>query len=118
MTDTSDLLKLSTINELKEVLDDDIFEIYSEFRSDNQNIITQFNTAAASGNEEAVLQLAHTLKGTAGNIGLHKICNIADQLEKGIRNNSSPDISSLINQLESSYNQTLEKLIEIGLLVE
>lgn len=118
MTDINTILNLSTINELKEILEDDIISIYAEFQTSTKEMIQDLKHAHNAGDSESVLHLSHTIKGSCANIGLQKIYEIAQQIEHGLRENTNPDVARLIQETESAYTDTISALIAEGLLTE
>lgn len=118
MTDNISILNLPAINELKEILEDDVFEIYTEFKTGSGNMINELKKSYESGDSESVLHLSHTIKGSSGNIGLQKIYTLSHELEQGLRENTNPDVASLIIKIESAYTESISELITLGLLPE
>ncbi|MDH5424569.1 MAG: Hpt domain-containing protein [Gammaproteobacteria bacterium] len=116
MNDKYNILNLSTINELKEILEDDIFAIYDEFQTSTKKMLQDLKKAHEAGDSNAVLHLSHTIKGSCSNIGLQRIFEITRQIENGLRENTNPDIARLIQETESAYTATLAALKAEGLL--
>ncbi|MDH5517267.1 MAG: Hpt domain-containing protein [Gammaproteobacteria bacterium] len=109
-------INITTINELKEILEDDIFSLFQEFRSNAADIIKKLKSAADNNNTNDVLHLAHTIKGSSGNLGLKNISDISQQIETSLRLQDETDIASLISKLETSITSTLAELTEMELL--
>lgn len=117
MTSAS-LLNLDKINELKEILEDELFDLFIEFKSGTKIIIDDFKIEYEKNNTEALIKLAHLLKGSSGNLGLSRIYQLMMKLESNLREENDCDISALMTEVESAYHETLKELIANGYLKE
>lgn len=116
MSDANNLLNLSTINELKEILDDSISEIYIDFNDDMLEMLKDIKQAVADENTSSIIHIAHTIKGASGNIGLEKIATLSSQIESGLRSGKAIDTAQLITDIERAFNETQAALILMELL--
>ncbi|MCK5334539.1 MAG: Hpt domain-containing protein [Gammaproteobacteria bacterium] len=118
MSGPETLLDLSTINELKDILEDDLSDIFEEFRTGTKKMIDDIRTEQQAGNFDAVIQLAHTIKGSTGNLGLKEISELTSTLENNLRQNKDTDITTFISKIESTYDETIKELIRLNFLPE
>jgi two-component system, sensor histidine kinase and response regulator len=85
------------------------------FGADNRDTATRIGRALARREREQLLQLAHSLKGSAANIGAHALCSAAADLEVACResltaNGSLPQIESLVSSLQTALRQVLDSI--------
>jgi len=85
------------------------------FGADNTDAATRIRQALARRDREQLLQLAHSLKGSAANIGAHALCSAAADLEVACReslpaNGSLPQIESLVYNLQTALRQVLDSI--------
>jgi HPt (histidine-containing phosphotransfer) domain-containing protein len=118
VTDNEQILNLNTINELKEILDDDIVDIYLEFQSCTLEMIKELKESQIKGDTDAITHISHTIKGSSGNLGLQGIFLLSQELEVGLRENKGIDTSALITKIEDTYFNTISELVKAGLLPE
>jgi HPt (histidine-containing phosphotransfer) domain-containing protein len=62
--------------------------------------ITAIRDALATGEDNAVFQAAHSLKGTASNVGAEPLHDACAALEHAAKNNQSAIFSSLFTEVE------------------
>jgi two-component system, sensor histidine kinase and response regulator len=85
------------------------------FGADNRDAATRIRQALALRDREQLFQLAHSLKGSAANIGAHALCAAAADLEVACReswpaNGSLLQIESLVSHLQTALRQVLESI--------
>lgn len=73
----------------------------------NQSFASEFKAAQQNSEQDTQIRLAHTLKGTSGNIGAVQIQEIAGQLEAACENGQQ----DLINELMESLTAELEPIM-------
>lgn len=62
---------------------------------------------------KAAFLAAHTLKGTAANLGLDTLANAASELTEALRNAVRLPGTECLKPLEDAYNLTIEKISEL-----
>ncbi len=82
--------------------------LLSKFRTGQGNFSQLFEAACRDADVSAPARLAHTLKGTAGNIGAREVQAAAAELETACMANAS---STLINELLTKVLQKLQPVI-------
>lgn len=66
--------------------------------------------AAEAGDIAAAFMAAHTLKGTAANLGLDNLANAASELTEKLRNADKMPDEKYLNKVEEAYNLTVDKI--------
>ena len=89
-----------TIDELKELMEDDFLELIESFVNDIQLKITQIREAIEECNCENLRQKSHSLKGSARNIGAENMSDLCQKLEKAGKDHNLEDVHSIFSELE------------------
>ncbi|MGR8931454.1 MAG: response regulator [Gammaproteobacteria bacterium] len=90
-----------------------------KFRDTQGDFIRQFERARHSEDQSAATRCAHTLKGTAGNIGAKAVQAIADQLEQACRYNLPADeIDRLLQVAADRLDTVIAGLLQLGPISE
>ncbi|MCD4778734.1 MAG: response regulator, partial [Desulfobacterales bacterium] len=90
-------------------IDKDVFKhILIGFLKNNKESANKIRDAFDRKDWESIMQLAHSLKGSAGNIGADKLYKAAQELETAGREGAPT--SALIDRVETALNQVLESL--------
>jgi len=85
------------------------------FGADNRDAATRIRQALARRDREQLFQLAHSLKGSAANIGAPALCLAAASLEAACHESlptdgSLPAIELLVSDLETALRQVLDSI--------
>lgn len=99
-------MDLKALGERLGLDEDEFLEIVEIFIDTADEDIQKLEAANIENNCEAASEAAHSLKGSAGNLGFEELSEISAQVEKGARNN---DIKGLAERLPVF----VEKLNEI-----
>ncbi|MBW2570723.1 MAG: Hpt domain-containing protein, partial [Deltaproteobacteria bacterium] len=78
------------------------------FLKNNKESANKIRNAFDKKDWESIMQLAHSLKGSAGNIGADKLYKAAQELETACREGAPA--SALLDRVETALNQVLESL--------
>jgi HPt (histidine-containing phosphotransfer) domain-containing protein len=82
-----------------------------KFHASQQAFCTEFQAARGQGDSSATVRLAHTLRGTAGNIGAVGVANAAGQLEQVcLSAGVEQDVSDRLAEVERCLTPVLEGL--------
>ena len=101
-------------------IDNDIFKrILIGFLENNKNTISKIKEALDKKNWESLMHLAHSLKGSAGNIGADELHEAAKELETAVTEGTvkPPPLSAsaaLVNRVETALNQVLGSIQSIA----
>jgi CheY-like chemotaxis protein len=83
-------------------------DILTGFFKDNRLTINKLEQALAADDREALLHLAHSLKGSAANIGAGELREAADDLERGCHEHLPPQtIAVLCRELQQELTRLL-----------
>lgn len=111
----SEILDQNTVAELLEIGDaeflQDLFETYMEDAHEKLDGMTQ---ALADGDAQSLGRLAHTFKGSSGNIGAMGLSNIAEKLQHMGYEDQLDNIEPLITELKELY-QLVEQAMKVEL---
>ena len=85
----------------------------SNFFEEQRNIFTEYSTklikdlhvAIGSGKTEKILKLAHTLKGSAANIGALSIVKLCSALEADAKASKLGGLQDLLEEIESEISK-------------
>ncbi|TAF67372.1 MAG: response regulator [Cytophagales bacterium] len=80
-------------------------EFYQEFEEETKNLLQEAQQAIENQNWQIVLQNCHTLKGTAGTLGIKEIAEQSKQIELLLRENQTQSIPEKFKDLQQSFFQ-------------
>ena len=90
-------------------------KLLARFRDSQGDFERQFREAGQDSDPEAATRTAHTLKGTAGNIGARQVQEAARQLEQACKEKApAENIEQLLQQTLELLNPMMEALLQIG----
>lgn len=110
--DANAILDMSTVNELREMLEEGYDELIDDYLSDTPTLLQGLTGAASTGDMAQLTSLSHTLKGSSGNIGVHNVYLLAQQLEQVGRGQEDGDPERLLQALEQAYKLASQALQE------
>ena len=104
-------------------------KLLKRFASSYENFEQQFLDAVQDNDEQAAVRCAHTLKGTAGNIGAKSIQHTAKMLEQAcedafeagdlcIEGEINPSIQNLLNEVIKELVPVVDELIKLSVPVK
>ena len=85
----------------------ELLEMYIE---DARDLVGQIEQALAQGNLSSASQVAHTLKGSSGNVGADVVFGLAQNLEAQLRNGDGQSAKGLVAEIQSGLDSTEESL--------
>ncbi len=77
--------------------------ITAEFRKNTPNLINQLSEFISSDNPVEAGHTAHSIKGSAANIGAEKLCETVFEMEQAGKNGNIPRLLELLPQLKLEY---------------
>ncbi|WP_198264846.1 Hpt domain-containing protein [sulfur-oxidizing endosymbiont of Gigantopelta aegis] len=95
---------LNTLNELKELMEDDFDELITVFIADGQTQIDKLKTAIDTFNIEETRRIAHTLKGSSANLGVNVLSESCRVLEHKASEGSLEDAINDLEKIISDYD--------------
>ncbi len=102
-------LNMTTLARLERELGGDISPIYKEFIPALEGYIDELGAAIAQQDADAVKSVSHRIKGSSRNLGLDLLGDNAQAMEQMADESMNAQLHQL-NQLASSYRQTLTEL--------
>jgi len=93
----------------------DLIPILAEaFREDAPRYLDSFNAALAAGDYQQIRKLAHTIKGSAGNLSGIRLYELAKSLEINAAKGEITEARIALPQLETEINQLLDQLDQLS----
>jgi HPt (histidine-containing phosphotransfer) domain-containing protein len=80
-------------------------ELLTVFLHDTPERVAALRRAAGAGDARAMRHVAHTLKGTCGYIGAHRLVGICRELEASAQGGDLTGTLGLVAQLEAEYRR-------------
>lgn len=107
-----EILDQKIIINLAAVLDDEsvVLDLLQTFFEEGSKQVDQMQPALDTADYEQLSRLAHTLKGSSGNLGALQLSDLCFQLEKAAEKADSEIIGSLIKQIRISFGATKSAL--------
>lgn len=106
----SQILDLDTLNTLKEVIGDDLKEIIDSFLQLLPGQLDAIETSARANDATNMRLHAHTLKGSAANVGAVALSEISYDLETHAKNGDTAGSLSKMTNLRMVANNTQDAL--------
>ncbi|MGK2942940.1 MAG: EAL domain-containing protein [Immundisolibacter sp.] len=91
------------LTELRNAIGDSLPAVIRTFISDGASYLEQLRVAITERDEVRMRDLAHTLKGSARNIGAEQLADLADRVER-LAGGTAPDMASL-EQLSADFER-------------
>ena len=111
---SSSSIDLETLNELKEIMEDEFDELVTVFINDGIKQIENLKQAIEASEAENVRRIAHTLKGSSSNLGISGLSELSQTLEYKAADNQLDGADELLQNIIQEYEtvkKTLEELI-------
>ncbi len=93
---------------------DILAELVELFVSDAAPRLAALREAVENGNAEGIERTAHTLKGSAGNMGARRMSDIASELQDAGVSGDLSAAGALLERLEGEYKRVRPALDELG----
>lgn len=109
-----ELLDLSVIDELKQVMGDDYTKVIHSYLQHSSQLFTHMKHMASEGNTEEVMRSVHSFKSSSKNVGAIKLGDKALALEELLRDQQQVDLNYSVQELLLEYDpvaKALEKLL-------
>ena len=93
-------------------------KLLTNFRKNQNNVITEIRQALKDGDARTAERLAHTVKGIAGDIAAQEIYRLASELESEIHAESFHNVEALLRQLEQVLARVFASIASLERSVE
>ncbi len=110
MTIDPTVLDLSTLDELKEILEEGLDELIEEYLADTPSQISHLHGAAQSGDLDALASASHALKGSSGNLGISAVYTLCQQLEQEAKAGTVSDAGASVAAIEEAFSRAKDEL--------
>ena len=110
MSNSEDSLDLATLNELKEMLEEGLEELLDTYLDDTPRQLALLRTAVDSDDIPAINSIAHTLKGSSGNLGINGVYQLCSALEQEARSGAVADAMGSLKAIEGEFEKASEAL--------
>ncbi len=104
-------LNLTTLNELKEMLEEGLDELLDEYLSDTTSQLAQLREAVDAGDINTIASIAHTLKGSSGNLGINAVYLLSQDLEQEAKTGQLRDGRGALASIEAAFSQVKDDLV-------
>lgn len=107
-------INMAVIDELLSLGDEGdaslLTDLIQMFLEDAPVKLNSIKTGFAKRDMAIVEKAAHSMKGSAGNLGATEVQNLCDQLQQACRNGNPELIAGLVSQLEKPFLEVLREL--------
>ena len=110
MVNPQEHIDMETLDELKEVMEDDFQILIDTFLNDSDLRLISIRTAIESGSALDLRSAAHSFKGSSGNIGAPELSSILKILEEMGRDENITNASEVLTRVEVEYELVKESL--------
>ncbi len=107
---TQDIIDLKKIQQLQELMGDAMSELINSFVTSSANTLEKLQDAKQSMDSIEVRQLAHSLKGTSGNVGAMQLMDLSGKIEQLAKHEQLDDADKIINEMLMSFAETKKQL--------
>ena len=84
-----------------------------EFEEETEKQLQSCNKALEESDFEFIRKTLHTLKGTAGTLGIIKITDIATTLEKQMKQGDYSELNSLLSDLNDNFVEFQQNITDL-----
>ena len=107
-------IDMEVVQELLDICDDGdtslITDLIEMFLADGRERVNQVQTGIANADLETVERAAHSLKGSAGNLGATELMNIAEDMQNASRGGDAERVQELGPLMATQYDAAAEAL--------
>ncbi|HUR15752.1 MAG TPA: Hpt domain-containing protein [Candidatus Limnocylindrales bacterium] len=118
MSDEAPLLDHAVIDELRDSVGGDtafVTELIETYLAEAPGQIDEIVAAASSGDCDAIVRPAHTLKSSSASLGAARLAQIAREIELAGREGRSEGLAQTADSARSTYEATVEAITAAGL---
>lgn len=98
------IFNLEQVNSIKEIGGEEMFmDLLHDFNHEARDLLNEIKVNLEEINMASLLEISHSLKGSAGSIGLQKIYTCCHEIETAIRKKKQADFKSLTKEVFKEY---------------
>jgi HPt (histidine-containing phosphotransfer) domain-containing protein len=87
-----------------------VLELFLEFVEHSNKDVAELKDCLSKGDHNAVLQIAHSIKGAAANLRAYEIAALAKEIEDLGRNDNFSEVKALLGDLEAHIEKLRTQL--------
>lgn len=106
-----DHFDMESLEDLKDIMEEDFQMLIDTFISDSEAKIVEIGGVIASGDAEALRQVAHSIKGSSGNVCATALSEVARQLEAMGKDGDITGAPEVYEALKVEFDATKSVLI-------
>ncbi|MBL7851320.1 MAG: response regulator [Cyclobacteriaceae bacterium] len=88
-------------------------ELLNKFIADHKNYTNELKTLIDSGVREEAIRLVHSLKGTAGSLGMTRLHNLSKELQEILTIGSTSDVDKLAKGLKDELDSVMKGISQL-----
>lgn len=96
-------LDLTVLDELREILEDGLDELIAEYLHEAPSELLQLRDAVERDDILNIVSIAHSLKGSSGNLGISGLYNLCATLEQEAKSGSHVDFQASLAEIKSEF---------------
>lgn len=101
------------LEELKDIMEEDFLELLKAFLSDSEMRVKSLRSAYAADDHDNARKIAHSFKGSSGNIGARVLSQLCKEVEELARDECISDAGTLIDGLEAEFHCVSTELMSM-----
>jgi HPt (histidine-containing phosphotransfer) domain-containing protein len=90
--------------------EDMVAELLTMFRSDSASRLEALRSAVHSGDERAMRSVAHSLKGSAAQLGAARMAEACRLMEEGPALTNTAEWTALLEEVQMRFNETCQAM--------
>lgn len=106
-------IDLEVIAELRDILGDELTEMFQEFIDQSSDLLDKLEHAAGAGDLDSLITATHLLASSSGNLGFLPFSQQARTLENGCRLGAMPDPIDQVARLRAQHLRLLEEIADL-----
>ena len=103
-------LDMELVGELREIMAEGFVTLVDSYQRDSAQLLVSMQNALRAGDRGQLRQLAHSLKGSASNLGVRRLSRLAAQLEKEAKAGELQEPESQVAALQTELQSVTELL--------
>ncbi|MCA1593001.1 MAG: response regulator [Acidobacteria bacterium] len=109
--DVTEPLLLESFRELQEEGGPDLIgELIELYINDTQARLTEMRAALKEQDAQTLKRVAHSLKGSSGNLGIRRMATLCAELEETLHDGTMDEAGAKVNRLEAEFERVMEAL--------
>lgn len=107
------VLDFTMIEQLKALMEDDFWLLINTFIDDGDNRIKQLEAAFQASDQQQIMEIAHSLKGSSSNLGATILSDLCYQLQTQALEKSMADLAHFLPEVKQAYLEVRTELLKI-----